>query len=120
MSCTTYLSPGVRELLCSVSPSTLGKEGSGRYSIDEIRQCLVVGGNHPRFWLSDFEARSVDMGIDYRESVRRLDKEVLPGIEQMFHRMTMDQFQSTYDNDQHCGWMTQRRVREGRTCESRS
>ena len=45
MSNTTYLSPGVRELLFGVSPTINYEENDqDQLSIDEIRQCLIVRG----------------------------------------------------------------------------
>jgi hypothetical protein len=45
MTNTTYLSPGVRELLLSVS-STINSEENDQdqLSIDKIRQCLIING----------------------------------------------------------------------------
>ncbi|CAF4277485.1 unnamed protein product [Rotaria socialis] len=94
MTSCTYLSPGVRELLLSASAvATSEKSENDQLSIDKIRQCLSVG----------------DTGIDYLESVRRLDVKILPQIEQMFNRMTIEEFRSTYDNDHYCGWLKNRK-----------
>jgi hypothetical protein len=45
MTNTTYLSPGIQELLFSVS-STINSEENDpdQLSIEKIRQCLSVGG----------------------------------------------------------------------------
>jgi hypothetical protein len=51
------------------------------------------------------------MGIDYLESVRRLDVKILPKIAYMFNQMTMEQFQAFYDNDYYCGWLKNRKVK---------
>lgn len=56
---------------------------------------------------SSFE---IDSGINYLESIRRLDTKILPTIAHMFNQMTMQEFQSTYDNDIHCRWMQHRQV----------
>ncbi|CAF0837554.1 unnamed protein product [Adineta ricciae] len=89
---TTYLSPGVRDLLLSVSPF---ESGNTPYepSIEEIRQCIVID----------------ESGINYRESVRRLDKRILPQIETLFKQMNEETFRSSYDNDRHCRWLTNRK-----------
>lgn len=43
---TTYLSPGVRQLLLSVSPTrTFEQNDQILLSLNKIRQCLSVGGN---------------------------------------------------------------------------
>ncbi|CAF1652915.1 unnamed protein product, partial [Adineta ricciae] len=88
----TYLSPGVRDLLLSVSPF---ESGNTPYepSIEEIRQCIVID----------------ESGINYRESVRRLDKRILPQIETLFKQMNEEKFRSSYDNDRHCLWLTNRK-----------
>ena len=45
MSNTTYLSPGVRELLFSASATINSEENEqDELSIDKIRQCVVVEG----------------------------------------------------------------------------
>ncbi len=45
MTYTTYLSPGVRELLLSVSSRLKNEENDQEeLSIDDIRQCLSIGG----------------------------------------------------------------------------
>ncbi|CAF4377420.1 unnamed protein product, partial [Rotaria magnacalcarata] len=94
MTSCTYLSSGVRELLLSASAVTTSeKSESDQLSIDKIRQCLSVG----------------DTGINYLESVRRLDVKILPQIEQMFNRVTIEEFRSTYDNDHYCGWLKNRK-----------
>ncbi|CAF0824251.1 unnamed protein product [Rotaria sordida] len=94
MANSTYLSPSVRELLLSVSSVTNYKENDqDQLSIDKIRQCLSVG----------------EMGIDYLESVRRLDMKILPQIEYMFNQMTIEQFKSYYDNDYYCRWLKNRK-----------
>jgi hypothetical protein len=54
---------------------------------------------------------SIAMGVDYRESVRRLDIKILPQIEHMFNQMTVDQFESYYNNDEYCGWLKNRKVK---------
>lgn len=53
----------------------------------------------------------VEMGIDYLESVRRLDMKILPRIEYMFNQMSIEQFRSFYDNDHYCGWLKNRKVK---------
>ncbi|CAF4438748.1 unnamed protein product, partial [Rotaria magnacalcarata] len=94
MTSCTYLSSGVRELLLSASAVTTSENSeSDQLSIDKIRQCLSVG----------------DTGINYLESVRRLDVKILPQIEQMFNRVTIEEFRSTYDNDHYCGWLKNRK-----------
>ncbi|CAF3162351.1 unnamed protein product [Rotaria sp. Silwood2] len=94
MTNTTYLSSGVRELLLSVSSVTNYKENDqDQLSIEKIRQCLSVE----------------EMGINYLESVRRLDVKILSEIEFMFNKMTIEQFQSYYDNDYYCGWLKNRK-----------
>jgi hypothetical protein len=50
------------------------------------------------------------MGINYLESVRRLDEKILPKIEYIFNQMTMEQFRSVYDSDNYCSWIKNRRV----------
>ena len=52
----------------------------------------------------------VDSGMNYLESVRRLDAKILPAIEYMFSQMTVEQFRSIYDNEIHCQWMQHRQV----------
>jgi hypothetical protein len=93
MTNTTYLSSGVRELLFSVS-STMNSEEND-LSINKIRQCLSIG---------DIDS------IDYLESVRRLDRIILPKIEYIFNQMTIEQFRSIYDNDYYCSWIKNRKV----------
>ncbi len=97
MTNTTYLSPGIRELLLSVS-STINSEENDQdqLSINKIRQCLIVDGINE---------------IDYLKSVRRLDVKILPKIEYMFNQMNIEQFQSFYDNDHYCGWLKNRKVK---------
>ncbi|CAF3510753.1 unnamed protein product [Adineta steineri] len=92
MTNTTYLSPGVRQLLLSVSSTSNCKENN-HLSIDDIRQCLCVE----------------ETGINYQESIRRLDMKVLPQIEHFFDQMTIEQFRSYYDNDYYCGWLKNRK-----------
>ncbi|CAF4899339.1 unnamed protein product [Rotaria sp. Silwood1] len=94
MSNSTYLSPGVRELLLSVSlVKNYTENDQDQISINKIRQCLSVG----------------EMGIDYLESIRRLDVKILPQIEYIFNQMTIEQFQSSYNNDLYCGWLKNRK-----------
>ena len=50
------------------------------------------------------------MAIDYLESIRRLNVKILPRIEYIFTQMTIEQFQSYYDNDHYCGWFKNRKV----------
>ncbi|CAF4907847.1 unnamed protein product [Rotaria sp. Silwood1] len=94
MSNSTYLSPGVRELLLSVSlVKNYTENDQDQISINKIRQCLSVG----------------EMGIDYLESIRRLDVKIFPQIEYIFNQMTIEQFQSSYNNDLYCGWLKNRK-----------
>ena len=53
---------------------------------------------------------SIELEINYVESVRRLDTKILPRIEYMLNRMTIEEFRSYYYNDYYCGWMTKRKV----------
>ena len=47
MTSTTYLSPGVRELLLSVSSTNNHAENDqNELSINQIRQCMSVGGSN--------------------------------------------------------------------------
>lgn len=54
----------------------------------------------------------IEAGINYLESIRRLDVEILPKIEQMFNQMTIEEFQSSYDNNHHCLWLNNKQVKE--------
>ncbi|UJR22525.1 hypothetical protein I4U23_025574 [Adineta vaga] len=92
---STYLSSGIRELLLSVSPAVLCETNEYRDqpSIEEIRQCLVIEESE----------------INYLESVRRLDVKVLRQIETLFNQMSIEQFQSSYDNNHYCGWLKNRK-----------
>lgn len=112
MSSTTYLSPSVRELLLSVSSrSDRGADASDQSpSIDAVRQCVII---HGMIGLSVDCSKvnlSLDSAIDYLESVRRLDAHILPLMQHLFDRMTMEQFRAAYENDHFCGWLTDREV----------
>jgi hypothetical protein len=50
------------------------------------------------------------MGIDYLESIRRLNEKIFPRIEYLFNQMTIEQFRFNYDNDHYCGWLKYRKV----------
>lgn len=52
----------------------------------------------------------VELEINYLESVRRLNVNVLPQIEYKFNQMTLDKFRSLYDNAHYCGWLQNRKV----------
>lgn len=55
---------------------------------------------------------SIDTHLNYRASVRRLDQNVFPRLEQWFNRLTIDQFRETYDQEHICGWLTNKEVLE--------
>ena len=48
--------------------------------------------------------------MNYLQSVRQLDKKILPTIEDVFNQMTMEEFRSTYENEIHCKWMQNSQV----------
>ena len=97
---TTYLSPNVRELLSSVSSTNdHQKIKQNDLSIDRIRQCLTVNSNH-----------TGENEIDYLKSVRELDREILLKIEYLFNKMTIDEFQSLYNNENYCNWLQNHKV----------
>lgn len=50
--------------------------------------------------------------MNYLQSVRQLDLKILPTIEDMFNRMTMDEFRSVYENEIHCQWMQNSQVEQ--------
>ena len=102
MSNSTYLSPGVRDLLLSPSNSTETNEDFLRLnsvSIDEIRRCLIP--------------------TDYRTSVLQLNEKVLPQIEQMFSKTTDEEFRNFYGEEKFSGWLSNANVKNKKKSLSR-
>ena len=52
----------------------------------------------------------LDAHLNYRASVRRLDQNVLPRLEEVFRRLTLEQFRETYDHEHICAWMSNKEV----------